>query len=116
MFRDETAKDSPMERWLIEAAKQGSSQALGTLFDVNVLPVYRYAHAALDDVGAAEDVTSAVFQRVNEEIDDYRPANGPFISWLMGIARTEVQHVAAKNQGLALSVIGPSSGKYIEDA
>ncbi len=107
MFGEKSSKDSPMERWLIGAAQIGSSQALGALFDVNVLPLYRYAHAALNDVAAAEAVTEAVFQRLTARIGEYRPGDGPFVSWLMAIARTEVRSSPAFGSGPVLKGIPP---------
>ncbi len=92
----ESRKDSSMEHWLIDAARGGSTQALETLFDVHVLPVYRYALGALLDVTAAERVTDAVFRTVSQRLGEYQPRKMPFVSWLMRTARAEVRRVGPR--------------------
>jgi RNA polymerase sigma-70 factor (ECF subfamily) len=49
--------------------------------------VYAYAAYRLGAGPDAEDVTSDVFERALRYADSYDAAKGPFVAWLLGIAR-----------------------------
>ena len=77
------------ERLLVERAKS-DAQAFGVLYDRYVEDIYRFAHARLGNVAAAEDVTADVFVKALRGISRYRDRGRPFSCWLYRIARNAV--------------------------
>lgn len=62
-------------------------QAWHALFDREMPSIYRYAFSRLGDGGAAEDVTSEVFERAWEHAHTLDDQGLPARAWLFGIAR-----------------------------
>jgi len=74
------------ERLLVERAK-GDAESFGVLYDRYADDIYRFAHARLGNVAAAEDVTADVFLKALRGISRYRDRGRPFSCWLYRIAR-----------------------------
>ena len=77
------------ERLLVERAK-GDAESFGVLYDRYADDIYRFAHARLGNVAAAEDVTAEVFVKALRGIGRYRDRGRPFSCWLYRIARNAV--------------------------
>jgi RNA polymerase sigma-70 factor (ECF subfamily) len=75
------------ESRLIQLAKQGDSEAFGTLYDHHYDAVYRYCYYRVTDVTMAQDLTSEVFVRMVDKLDTYRVKGRPLLAWLYTIAR-----------------------------
>ena len=84
------------ERSLVDRARDGESEALGRLYDVYVVRLYRYCLTRVGDETEAEDLAEEIFVKVLGAIDrfEWRPAADgqrvPFGAWLFRIARNEV--------------------------
>jgi RNA polymerase sigma-70 factor, ECF subfamily len=81
--------DLEQERTLIERAKY-SKDAFGELYDMHYDTVLGYAFRRTADIEVAQDVTSAVFFKVLEKIQNYQWQGIPFSHWLYRIANREI--------------------------
>ncbi len=72
---------------LIQAAKAGDARAFSTLYLRYQPRIYRYVFFRVNDVSAAEDLTSEVFVRLVENIHGYYDTGRPLLAWLYTIAR-----------------------------
>jgi RNA polymerase sigma-70 factor (ECF subfamily) len=78
------------EKRLIEGASRGDEQALTELYQLHVTAVYHYVNARLSDTATAEDITSDVFVRAIEMLDQFEQRGIPFLGWLYRIAHGKV--------------------------
>lgn len=74
------------ERALVEEAKC-DVQAFVQLYNAYLPKVYRYFLFRVRERQVAEDLTSAVFERVLAKLNTYRAERGSFGSWVFSIAR-----------------------------
>jgi RNA polymerase sigma-70 factor, ECF subfamily len=72
---------------LMERLKGGDMAAFEALYDRYCRLVYSIALRALHDLPAAEDVVQEVFFRVWERGRQFDRGRGPFVAWLIGVAR-----------------------------
>src|SRR3954452_11553418 len=84
-----TVDDAALER-LVEAARDGDSDAFGRLFDHFHGPVYRYIVSRVQRPADAEDLTQLVFVKVLEALPRYESRGVPFGGWLFRLARNAV--------------------------
>ncbi|MFL5679557.1 MAG: sigma-70 family RNA polymerase sigma factor [Chloroflexota bacterium] len=84
-----TVDDAALER-LVEAARDGDSEAFGRLFDHFHGPVYRYIVSRVQRPADAEDLTQLVFVKVLEALPRYESRGVPFGGWLFRLARNAV--------------------------
>jgi RNA polymerase sigma-70 factor (ECF subfamily) len=77
------------DKKLVGRACKGDQKALSTLYRRHLDDVYRYIYAKVGTQADAEDLTSQVFLKMVENLESYR-AEGPFVGWLLGIARHTV--------------------------
>ncbi|TMD24735.1 MAG: sigma-70 family RNA polymerase sigma factor [Chloroflexi bacterium] len=102
------------ERLLVERAKS-DAQAFGVLYDRYVEDIYRFAHARLGNVAAAEDVTADVFVKALRGISRYRDRGRPFSCWLYRIARNALaDHFRHDPVNRELSDWLPDAGTQVE--
>jgi len=72
---------------LISAARDGSREAAGRLYELHVAAVYRPVRPLCRDDAEAEDAVQEAFARAFESLDRYVPRPGSrFVSWLLTIA------------------------------
>ena len=71
-------------------SQAGDPDAFARLYDLTLDRVYRYVYFRVTDVHNAEDITSQVFLKAWENINQYRLGSSPFIAWLYRIARNMV--------------------------
>jgi RNA polymerase sigma-70 factor, ECF subfamily len=89
------------ENLIIERAKEGDMQAIGTIYERYHTPVYRYLFFRTGDHATAEDLTSEVFLRVLRALPDYQTRHTPFQAWLFQIARfLTIDHYRKNNRFL----------------
>lgn len=75
------------ENLIIERAKEGDMQAVGSIYERYHTPIYRYLYFRTGDHATAEDLTSEVFLRVLRALPEYQTRHTPFQAWLFQIAR-----------------------------
>lgn len=75
---------------LAVAAANGSTEAVGRLYDVLVGPIYRYVAVRVRRREDAEDLTQLVFERIVGSLPRYRHHGRPFEAWAFRIARNAV--------------------------
>jgi RNA polymerase sigma-70 factor (ECF subfamily) len=78
------------EAKLVRRAKDGDSGAFAQLYDQHQAAIYRYIFYRVGSEAAAEDLTSEVFVRLVESIDDFTYRGRPLVAWLYTIARNLV--------------------------
>lgn len=84
---------------LLLAARQGSSDAIATLYQRHSPLIYRYALRLNRDVAVAEEITQEVFLALIRHTERYDPERGAQLStWLCGIARRQLWRHLERNQ------------------
>ena len=84
------------ERMLVERARQRDTEAVAALYRQHLPGLYRFVHRRVRDTQAAEDVTSATFERAIRYLGSFDGRAGGFGPWLHGIASRELaNHFAA---------------------
>jgi RNA polymerase sigma-70 factor (ECF subfamily) len=78
------------EAKLIRRAKDGDPTAFAQLYDEHQPAIYRYVLYRVGSDAVAEDLTSEVFVRLVESIDDFTYRGSPLLAWLYTIARNLV--------------------------
>jgi len=78
------------EKALVQQAQQGSSDALGTLYEQHVDAVYRFMFYRTGDAMVAEDLTAEVFADIVSSLSRYRERGLPFRAWVFRIARARL--------------------------
>jgi RNA polymerase sigma-70 factor, ECF subfamily len=82
--------DDEAER-LAAKSRDGDREAFGKLYDLYARRIYAYLYNRSLDRDCAENLSSAVFLRVLEGLDGYRPELGRFSRWIYGIARNALR-------------------------
>ncbi len=87
------------EAVIIGAAQSGNELAWRQLFEWHFDAVYRFCLAlAAGRQELAEETTQQVFVTAAQRIGRFRPAQGPFRAWLLGIARNRYLTLQAKER------------------
>jgi RNA polymerase sigma-70 factor (ECF subfamily) len=81
---------SEEEAKLIQRAKNGDSAAFSEIYDRHQPAIYRYIFYRVSTETIAEDLTSEVFVRLVDNIDDFTYQGRPLLAWLYTIARNLV--------------------------
>jgi RNA polymerase sigma-70 factor (ECF subfamily) len=81
--------DIETEQQLVEAAKS-NQQAFGQLFDIYYMPISNYILRRVDELPAAQDITSVVFIKAWQGLPAFTWRGAPFSAWLYRIAGNEV--------------------------
>lgn len=82
---------------LIERCKRGDRQALEELLGRYQKPVYNAAYRIIGNPDDAADVTQAVFLKIFEHLDSYKPEY-KFFSWIYRIAVNESINQLKRNR------------------
>jgi RNA polymerase sigma-70 factor, ECF subfamily len=75
---------------LVDRARSGDRDALGELYDVYAIGVYRYALVHVREPADAEDLVQRIFLKVIEALPGFEDRGVPFGAWLFRIARNTV--------------------------
>ncbi len=87
------------ETTIISAAQCGSEPAWRQLFEAHFDAVYRFCLVlTAGRRELAEETTQQVFVTAARRIGEFRPAQGSFRAWLLGIARNRYLTLEAKEQ------------------
>lgn len=81
---------SDQEARLTERAKRGDPSAFAEIYDRHYSAIYRYIFFRVGREATAEDLTSDVFVRMVEKIDQFTYRGRPLLAWLYTIARNLV--------------------------
>jgi len=61
-----------------------------SLYDAFFPRIYSYIRYRVSDPAAAEDVTSAVFEKALDKFESYKSEKGPVEAWIFAVARNAV--------------------------
>ena len=96
------------EKQLVEQAIDGDQDAFGRLYDLYVDRIFRFITYRVGDEPTAEDLTSEVFMKAWDALDDYELKGAPFGAWLFRIARnTVIDHHRTKKEKVELEKVAP---------
>lgn len=102
------------EAAVIHAARQGSREAFGFLYERHRTTIARYVAARIRDASDAEDLTEAIFESAWRAMGRYREQGVPFLAWLYRLAHNRVvDHYRALRPTVTLI---PEVHESIEDA
>jgi len=91
--------DADYESFVVSSARRGDERAWRELFETHVDAVYQFCLTlAASRRDRAEEITQQVFMTAASRIHRFRPQQGTFRAWLLGIARNRHMTVAAKEQ------------------
>lgn len=90
-------KEQTEENVWIEAAKK-DFQKFAPLYDKYYEAIFRFIYKRLADEELAFDITSQVFLKAMERLNQYNHKGVPFSSWLYRIARNEVYDSLKNNK------------------
>jgi len=93
------------EKRLIQRAKRGDPQAFAEIYDRCQPPIYRYIFYRVKDESVAEDLTSEVFVRLVEKIDQFTYRGRPVLAWLYTIARNLITDHHRQSQKAPLPLL-----------
>jgi len=82
----------------LATAARGDPQAFGVLYDRYVKRIYAYALRRTGNPEAAEEVTSATFEKALRHLRQKGWKSGSFLAWLYRIARNEAVHLYRKGR------------------
>jgi RNA polymerase sigma-70 factor (ECF subfamily) len=88
MARRQTGETNDAE--LHRAAREGSGEAMATLYRRHGGLVYRFALRTSRDSSIAEEVTQEVFLALLGQLDRFNPEMASLSTWLCGIARRQL--------------------------
>jgi RNA polymerase sigma-70 factor, ECF subfamily len=84
------------ELQIIKACQNGDLSHFTQLYDSYHQAIYRFIYYRVHHKETAEDLTSTVFIKALENINQFKPSKGAFSSWIYRIARNSViDHVRA---------------------
>lgn len=97
--------DAALER-LVDEARGGNPEAIGSLFDHYHGPVYRFIVSRVRRPADAEDLTQLVFVKVLEALPRYESRGVPFGGWLFRLARnTVIDFVRTRHETAPLDAV-----------
>ncbi|MFW0837509.1 MAG: RNA polymerase sigma factor [Candidatus Komeilibacteria bacterium] len=78
------------EAAIIKACQQGDSEQFTLLYDKYVSAIYKFVYYRVSHREVAEDLTSQIWLKVLDRLDQYKIKNSSFSAWLYRIARNAV--------------------------
>ena len=81
---------------LMSLVRSGHKDALGELYDLTYLDIYRYIYSITNSKEHAQDLTHDVFIQVYKNISSYN-GKGHAMAWLITIARNQTYMFLRKN-------------------
>lgn len=85
----ETKEKISEDKFLIEAAKANMAD-FSLLYNKYYAPVFRFVYRRVEDEEIAQDVVSQTFLSAMSNLATYQERGAPFLSWLLTIARNEI--------------------------
>ena len=84
---------------------ESATEIFVELYEYYMPQVFRYIGYQVGDMDLAEDLSSAVFEKVLTRLDSYRSDRAAFSTWLMTVARnTVIDHYRAKSRKITISI------------
>ena len=81
---------------LMDLIKQGHKDALGELYDLTYLDIYKYVYSITNSKEHAQDITHDVYIQIYKNIQSYN-GKGHAMAWLITIARNQTYMFLRKN-------------------
>ncbi|MEX2237141.1 MAG: RNA polymerase sigma factor [Dehalococcoidia bacterium] len=94
-------------RELVEKARSGDEDAIGELYDLYFVRVFRFVYARTGNTHDAEDIAGEAFLKVVRSIHTFsfqKGGEGGFEPWLFRIVRNEVVNHIRKNPAIRQGV------------
>ncbi len=87
----------------VESRRDNTMEAFSAIYNKYFSKIYRYILFRVADEKTAEDLTSQVFMKAWEKIDQYEPTGAQFVTWLFTIARnTTIDHYRTQKETVTL--------------
>lgn len=103
----ERPDSSETDAELVARARQGDSEAFGSLYDRYLSPLFRYVYYRVADRMEAEDLTEMVFLKAWEALGGTDPDRMNFRAWLYRIAHNAViDHYRTRKSEIPLERAG----------
>jgi RNA polymerase sigma-70 factor (ECF subfamily) len=88
-----------------ERDTRNAAETFAELYERYLPRVFRYISYQVGNMDLAEDLTSAVFEKVLTRLDSYRSDKAAFSTWLLTIARnTVIDYYRVKSRKLTISI------------
>lgn len=84
------ADGSPITQQVIRRAQRGDPQAISTIYQTYLRPIYRYIAYRIGSQADVEDLAMEVFVQMMRYLPRYEDTGAPFEAWLYRIAATQV--------------------------
>jgi RNA polymerase sigma-70 factor (ECF subfamily) len=89
--------EADIEIIAVRSAQRGDEDAWRNLFESHFEPVYKYClNLACGRQDMAEEITQQAFMTAARRIGRFKPGQGTFRAWLLGIAKNRFMKVRAK--------------------
>ena len=97
---------------LVQAAKAGRSDAMGQLYDIYAVAIYKFVFYKTMHKETAEDLTSKVFFKVLEKLETFNSEKSSFRTWLYTVARnTVIDHYRTQKKNKNIDDVWDLSSK-----
>ncbi|MFB7518119.1 RNA polymerase sigma factor [Streptomyces sp. NPDC056144] len=110
------ARETPprWDRRMQQRLARGEAAALGEFYDRFASLVHSLANRVLDDVPAADQITSEVFAHVWEHPDEYDPRHGSMRAWVATLAQNQAVRRLRETEATAYAETGEGSAEELE--
>lgn len=111
---------------LLEAYRDGDTEAFERFFRLTKDIVYSYALKRIKNSEKAQDITQDTFFRIHRYVISFRKSNGSAFSWMLGISRNcvadylseqlkEKAHFSPEDCDAPSDQLGPDEIAYFQD-
>jgi RNA polymerase sigma-70 factor (ECF subfamily) len=103
--------DERRTRRVVGAARAGDREAMGELYLLHAPAVHAHVLRVVKDRDDADDVTQQVFAKLLTGLDRYRPAEAPFIVWVLRVARNAAIDHLRQERAVAVGEVRDARGR-----
>lgn len=100
-----TLPDATDDEILLKQARRGNKRAISDIYERYVEAIYHFVRLRVGDSQQAEDITSAVFTALIEQVTTSRGPSSHLRGWLFRVARNHIYDSYSDKQPLPLETI-----------
>lgn len=111
---------------LLEAYRDGDTEAFERFFRLTKDIVYSYALKRIRNTEKAQDITQDTFFRIHRYVMSFKKSDGSAVSWMLGISRNcvadylsdelkEKTHFPPEDSEVPVDQLGPDEVAYFRD-